>query len=93
MEVDYMLVCGYIWRKTSDPIVGWELIDGLNSRDSRIRQVVKEILVECGHPSMILLESAFTVGRVTPESAGECMAELFRAQLKEELTDWEQASN
>jgi len=88
-----MLVCGIIWRKTSDPVVGWELIDGFNSQDPHIRQVAKQILLECGQPSMDLLERALALGRVTLESAGDCMAELFRAQLKQELTDWEQPSS
>ena len=88
-----MLVCGIIWRKTSDPVVGWELINGLNSGDPHIRQVAKQILVECGQPSMNLLENAFALGSVTLESAGGCMAELFRTQLKQELTDWEQPSS
>lgn len=87
------MVCAIIWRKTSDPVVGWELIDDLNSQDPHIRQVAKQILVECGQPSMNLLESAFALGRVTPESAGDCMPEFFRAQLKQELTDWEQPSS
>ena len=93
MDLDYMLVCGIIWRKTSDPVVGWELINGLNSQDPHIRQVAKQILVDCGQPSMNLLESAFVLGTVTLESAGDCMTELFRAQLKQELTDWEQPSS
>jgi len=93
MEVDYMLVCGIIWRETGDLAAGWELIRGLNSRNPHLREIAKEILVECGKPSMYLLESAFAFGSVTPDSAGECMAELFRAQSRGEWTSWEQASN
>jgi len=88
-----MLVCGIIWRKTEDVVAGWELINGLKSRHPNVRQVAKAILVECGEPSMNLLESAFAVGSVTPDSAGACIAEIFRAQSREEWTDWEPASN
>jgi hypothetical protein len=93
MDLDYLLVCGIIWRETGDCVAGWELINGLNSRDPRLRQVAKESLVECGKPSMNLLESAFATGIVTPESAGACIAELFRAQSKDDWTNWEQTSN
>jgi hypothetical protein len=93
LEVDYMLVCGVIWRETGNLVAGWELIHGLNSRDLCVRQIAKEILVESGRPSMNLLESAFALGCVTPDSAGTCIAELFRAQSREEWTSWEPASN
>ena len=93
MDVDYMLVCGAVWRETGDLVAGWELISGLNSRDLCVRQIAKEILVESGRPSMSLLESAFAVGSVTPDSAGACLAEMFRAQSKEEWTSWEPTSN
>ena len=93
MEVDYMLVCGVIWQETGDPVAGWELISGLNSRDLCVRLIAKEILVESGNPSMNLLESAFALGSVTPDSAGACMAELLRAQSRKEWTNWEPPSN
>ena len=93
MDVDYMLVCGYIWRKTSDPVVGWELIKGLNSRDPFLREIAKDILVGCGKASMNLLESAFAAGSVTPDSGASCMMEIFRARCKDEWTDWEQPTN
>jgi hypothetical protein len=93
MDVDYMLVCGLIWQKTADRVAGWELIKGLNSRDPHLREVAKTILVECGEPAMSLIESAFAFGSVTADSAGPCLAEIFRAQSKEEWTNWEPASN
>ena len=93
MDLDYLWVCGLIWRNTSDAVAGAELINGLASRDPHIRQLAKEILMASGQAAMNLLESAFADGRITPESAGECLAQLFRTQHKEELTDWEQACN
>jgi hypothetical protein len=93
MELDYMLVCGVIWQETGHITAGWELIHGLKSRDLCVRLIAKEILVETGKRSMNLLESAFAVGSVTPDSAGACLAELFRAQSKEEWTGWEPSSN
>jgi len=92
-DVHYVLVCGRIWHETADPVAGWELIAALNSDDLYLREIAKAILVECGLPSMRLLENAFANGSVTPDSAGECLAEIFRAQSKEVWTGWEQASN
>jgi hypothetical protein len=92
-DVQYMLVCGIIWKERADLVAGWELIRGLNSQDRLLREIAKGILVECGQPSMELLESAFANGGVTPDSAGECISELFRVQSKEAWTSWEQTSD
>ena len=65
-----------------------------NEKLRRARNKAQYLRIQAGYlVNTELLESAFAVGRVTPESAGECMAELFRAQLKQELTNWEQPSN
>lgn len=56
-DVEYILVCGIIWKKTADLVVGWELIRGLNSHDQYLREIANGILVECGQPSMELLEN------------------------------------
>jgi hypothetical protein len=93
MDVDYMLVCAAIWRETGDIVAGWELINGLKSRDLCVRQIAKDIMLESGKSSMNLLESAFAVGSVTPDSAGACITEIFRAQAKEDWTNWEPTSN
>ena len=93
MDVDYMLACGIIWRKTKDPVAGWELIEGLKSEDSCIRQLAQVILVECGEPSINLLESAMTAGIVKPDSAGVCIAEILQAQTKRQRIIYEQALN
>ena len=37
MNTDYMLACGVVWRKTADPEAGWDLVDGLKSRDPEVR--------------------------------------------------------
>jgi hypothetical protein len=37
MDVDYMLACGLAWRRTADPVAGWELIEGLESNDPCIQ--------------------------------------------------------
>lgn len=93
MDVEYMLACGIIWRKTADPVAGWELIEGLESKDPCIRQIAKTILVECGEPSMDLLESAVAAGSVNPDSAGDCMAEILRSQTQQAWISCEPALN
>ena len=80
MNTDYMLACGVVWRRTADPEAGWDLVDGLKSRDPEIRVLAKTLLVENGESSMGLLESALAVGIVDPEVAGLCMAEILRTQ-------------
>lgn len=80
MDVDYMLSCGVVWRRTADPVAGLELIGALESEDLHIRQIAKTILVECGEPSMSLLESALAEGVVSPDSAVPCMAEILLIQ-------------
>jgi len=92
-DVHYVLVCGVIWQRNADLVAGWELIRALNSEDLYLREIAKQILVACGQPSMKLLESAFAKGSVTPDSAGECIAEIFRAQSREVWTSWEQPNN
>ena len=79
MQIDYMLACGIVWRRTADPVAGWELIEGLGSEDPRIQEIAKTLLVECGEPSMKLLESAVAVGIVSPAAAGPCIAEILGA--------------
>jgi hypothetical protein len=79
MDVDYMLACGLAWRRTADPVAGWELIEGLESNDPCIQEIAKTILVQCGEPSMSLLESAVAAGIVSPKSAVPCMAEILGA--------------
>ena len=79
MQVDYMLACGIVWRRTADPVAGWGLIEGLESKDPCIQEMAKTLLVECGEPSMKLLESAVAMGIVNPETAGPCMAEILGA--------------
>ena len=92
-DVHYILVCGIIWQKNADLVAGWQLIKALNSEDIYLREIARAILVECGPPSMKLLESAFANGSVTPASAGECITEIFREQSKQSLTNWEEPSN
>jgi len=80
MEVDYMLACGILWRKTADPEAGWELVEGLESRDPELRLLAQSLLVESGENSMGLLEIAVATGVVNPELAGPCMAEILRSR-------------
>ena len=77
MNVDYMLACGIVWRRTADPVAGWGLIEGLASKDPCIQEIAKTILVQCGESSMSLLESAVAAGMVSPDSAAPCMAEIL----------------
>ena len=93
MDVDYMLACGIVWQKTADPVAGWELIEGLASQDPHVRQLVQTILVDCGEPSMNLLESAIATGTVSPDSAGECMAEILRGRAQRQWRSCEVLMN
>jgi hypothetical protein len=82
MEVDHMLACGIVWQRTGDSVAGRELIEGLESNNPCIQEIAKMLLVECGEPSMKLLESAVAAGIVSPDSAGRCMAEILGAYPK-----------
>lgn len=84
MRVDYLLACGMVWRRTADPVAGWQLIEGLESKDPCIQEIAKTLLVDCGEPSMRLLESAVAVGIVRPESAAPCMAEILGARRQDD---------
>lgn len=77
MDVDYILACGIVWRRTADPVAGWELIEGLESKDPCIQEIAKMLLVDCGESSMKLLELAVVSGIASPDSAGSCMAEIL----------------
>jgi hypothetical protein len=78
MNADHMLACGIVWRKTADPEAGWELLEGLESRDPGLRFLAQTLLVDSGESSMGLLESALAAGVVNPNVAGPCMAEILR---------------
>ena len=86
MNADYVLACGVVWRKTADPEAGWDLVDGLKSRDPEVRLLAQALLVESGESSMGLLESALAVGIVDPDVAGPCMAEILRSRQAKQLT-------
>lgn len=78
MDIEYVLACGIVWRKTADPDAGLELVVGLQSRDPELRLLAQTLLVESGENSMELLESALTAGVVGPDVAAPCMAEILR---------------
>jgi hypothetical protein len=80
MNTDYVLACGVVWRRTSDPEAGWDLVDGLKSRDPDIRVLAQTLLIQSGESSMGLLESALAVGIIDTDVAGPCMAEILRIQ-------------
>lgn len=86
MEADYIVACGVVWRKTSDPVAGSELIQGLQSEDEDIRFLAQTILAESGESSMSLLETAVSSGLVNPEFAGPCMAAILCSQNG--IGDW-----
>lgn len=86
MNVDYMLACGIVWRRTADPEAGWDLIDGLKSRDLEVRLLAQALLIESGEISMGLLESALAVGIVEPNVACPCMAEILRVRHAKAVT-------
>ena len=85
MNTDYMLACGVVWRRTGDPEAGWDLVDGLRSRDPEVRLLAQTLLIESGESSMGLLESALAVGVVDPDVAGPCIAEILRIQQAKQL--------
>lgn len=80
MEASYVLACGIVWRKTADPEAGWELVEALESADPRLRSLAQALLVESGEPSMDLLENAVATGKVSPQIAAPCMAEILRCR-------------
>jgi hypothetical protein len=86
MNADYVLACGVVWGKTADPEAGWDLVDGLKSRDPEVRLLAQTLLVESGESSMGLLESALVVGIVDPDVAGPCMAEILRIRYAKQMT-------
>jgi hypothetical protein len=86
MNADYMLAYGVVWRKTADPEAGWELVEGLESRDPALRVLAQTLLVQSGENSMGLLESALAAGVVNPNVAGPCMAEILRIRHAKRLT-------
>jgi hypothetical protein len=86
MNTDYMLACGVVWRRTGDPEAGWDLVDGLKSRDLEVRLLAQTLLVESGESSMGLLENALAVGIVDPEVAGPCMTEILRIRYAKQMT-------
>jgi hypothetical protein len=86
MEAVYMLACGVVWRKTADPEAGWDLVDGLNSKDPEVHLLAQTFLVESGESSMGLLESALALGIVDPDVAGPCMAEILRSRHAKPVT-------
>ena len=86
MNADYMLACGVVWRRTGDPEAGWDLVDGLKSRDPEVRVLARTLLAESGESSMGLLESALAVGIVDPDVAGPCMDEILRIRCAKQMT-------
>jgi len=86
MNTDYMLACGVVWRRTGDSEAGWDLVDGLKSRDLEVRLLAQALLVESGESSMGLLENALAVGIVDPDVAGPCMAEILRIRYAKQMT-------
>jgi hypothetical protein len=86
MNTDYMLACGIVWRRTGDPEAGWDLVDGLKSRDLEVRLLAQALLIESGESSMGLLENALAVGIVDPDVAGPCMAEILRIRYAKPMT-------
>ena len=87
MDADYIAACGIVWRKTADPVAGWELVEGLESEDQEVRMLAQTLLAECGEASMSLLESAVAAGVVDPNLAGPCMVEILRSR-KLTIDDW-----
>ena len=86
MRADYIVACGIAWRKTADPVAGWELVEGLQSEDQEVSLLAQTLLAESGEASMSLLENAVATGAINPERAGPCMAAILRSQNR--IEDW-----
>jgi hypothetical protein len=86
MDIDYVLACGIVWRKTADPEAGWELIEGLESEDPQLRLLAQTLPVEGGESSIGLLENALAAGVVNPDIAVPCMAEILRIRRAKKPT-------
>ena len=78
MNLDYVIACGLVWRKTGDPEAGWELIEALESADPSVRAVARLLLVDKGEDSLLLLEDALVTGAINRATASGCMAEIMR---------------
>ncbi|MGA9966574.1 MAG: hypothetical protein WBQ10_15360 [Terriglobales bacterium] len=86
MDIDHVLACGIVWRKTADPEAGWELIEGLESKDPQLRLLAQTLLVESGDISIGLLENALAAGVVNPDIAVKCMADILRIRRAKKAT-------
>jgi hypothetical protein len=76
-----------VWRQTTDPEAGWELVEGLASRNPEMRLLAQTFLIESGKDSISLLESALLTGAVSPETASKCIADILRnEQFREAST-------
>jgi hypothetical protein len=80
MNPDYILACGIVWRKTADPEAGLDLLEALDCPDLVLRAMARAMLIASKEDSMRLLESGLAAGIVSPEAAGECMAEILRSR-------------
>ena len=86
MTTDHIFACGVVWLKTADLEAGWDLVEGLESKDPQLRLLAQSLLVESGESSMGLLESALAAGVVNPKVAGPCMAEILRIRRAKQIT-------
>ena len=86
MTSDHMFACGVVWQKTADPEAGWNLVEGLESKDPQLRLLAQALLVESGESSMGLLGSALAAGVLHPDAAGPCMAEILRIRRAKQVT-------
>jgi hypothetical protein len=78
MNPDYLLACAIVWRKSADPEAGLELLEALDSPDPNMRALSRALLADGEEHSMCLLEGALAAGLVSPEAAGDCIAEILR---------------
>jgi hypothetical protein len=78
MNPDYLLTCAIVCRKSADPEAGLELLEALDSPDPNERALSRALLIDGEKYSMWLLEGALAAGVVSPEAAGDCIAEVLR---------------
>jgi|GEM_PF-6017883 len=77
MNPDYLLACAIVWRKTADAEAGLGLLEGLDSPDPGVRTLSRALLIDDEEDSLRLLEGALAAGVVSPEAAGECIADIL----------------
>jgi hypothetical protein len=57
IDLESLLACGVVFRRTADPEAGWKLLEGLESPDPVVRILAQTLLVAGGSASMHVYNS------------------------------------